>query len=482
MQNPLRAIVAVLVVVALLALRAWFRSDSSRNASYPQRPPASVEHARVLRPESPRRGFSPFPAGDLRGSECRFAFAVYHDPLPRKPPEEVVAALAPKFPGLHRTDDPSKTAERPIFKLVQADTTELPPPAPEDLKYFGRGLSAADVEKLQKSGRVTAFFFMGKPAEASGALRQGHDFVAEFAAETGGWLWDAETRECFTAASWASRGESGWDKGVLDIRSHITIHLYRRGSLLRAVTLGMWKFGLPDVCATGLTGAEGPQVESLVNIVCQAMFERGRLDAAGVLPVDVRQIRCERFRDSMVGSLLEGATGRADVEVGVGTPEEGDAENRQIRLGFEKPEGATETERRLAFFGMLFGGRESLTLVEHDAEILAARDRARAKLLKEVKADFLKGLAPGGRLSVKAPFRTSSGGNEWMWIEVVEWKGTEVTGILMNEPMDCPGLKEGARVEAKEDSLFDYILVFPDGHEEGNETGAIMERREREGR
>ena len=76
---------------------------------------------------------------------------------------------------------------------------------------------------------------------------------------------------------------------------------------------------------------------------------------------------------------------------------------------------------------------------------------------------------------VKGPFKTASGGNEWMWIEVVRWKGSKIEGILENDPFQVPNLKAGARVEVEEDSIFDYIYRHADGTREGNETSALIE-------
>ena len=89
-----------------------------------------------------------------------------------------------------------------------------------------------------------------------------------------------------------------------------------------------------------------------------------------------------------------------------------------------------------------------------------------------------KGFAPGERLLLKAPFKTDDGGNEWMWVEVVTWKGDLVNGILQNDPYEVTGLSAGARVEFRASDAFDYIHYHPDGREEGNTTGAILRRRE----
>ena len=119
-----------------------------------------------------------------------------------------------------------------------------------------------------------------------------------------------------------------------------------------------------------------------------------------------------------------------------------------------------------------------LTYVKHDEEILAARDAARAKL-PQLRDNFNDGFAPGEFMFVKAPFTTTDGGNEWMWVEVIEWKGDRIRGLLQNDPFHVPELRAGAEVVVAMGDVFDYILQRADGTSEGNETGRLMQKYER---
>ena len=64
-----------------------------------------------------------------------------------------------------------------------------------------------------------------------------------------------------------------------------------------------------------------------------------------------------------------------------------------------------------------------------------------------------------------------------MWIDVTGWTGSIIHGLLNNEPADVPGLKKGAPMELEEDDVFDDLHLFPDGHEEGNETAPLLQGR-----
>ena len=99
--------------------------------------------------------------------------------------------------------------------------------------------------------------------------------------------------------------------------------------------------------------------------------------------------------------------------------------------------------------------------------------------MSEVKPKFHTSWSELNHLMVKAPFRTDDGGNEWMWLDVVRWKGKTIEGILQNDPAAVSGLAAGARVTVDEDSVFDYIVRRADGTTEGNTTAELTERRQK---
>ncbi len=99
---------------------------------------------------------------------------------------------------------------------------------------------------------------------------------------------------------------------------------------------------------------------------------------------------------------------------------------------------------------------------------------AREALGGEVRARWDAGLPAGSRLAVKGPFTTAAGGVEWMWVEVERWDGDRLTGALLNQPDDVPGLRKGARVAVSLGDVFDYLLRGADGRTEGGATEALL--------
>jgi uncharacterized protein YegJ (DUF2314 family) len=174
-----------------------------------------------------------------------------------------------------------------------------------------------------------------------------------------------------------------------------------------------------------------------------------------------------------VGSLKSNAKAVARLSLMQGTAEEGDPRNRLIEIAFDRYPGKDVHARQDALISALFGWEDSIKRIRHDGALEAASKRAKARLPALRKA-FAKGLAPGEYIQVKAPFATPNDSNEWMWVEVTEWKGRRIRGLLKNEPFDIPGLHGGQIVQVQEEKVFDYIRRYPSGKEEGNETGRII--------
>ena len=214
---------------------------------------------------------------------------------------------------------------------------------------------------------------------------------------------------------------------------------------------------------------------NLINLVCQRLLENPVLPAPHRTELRVEEIRNPEVRKRVSQGSFDNARGSATLALVPSAPEEGDPDNRLLAIDFRHAPGANDDERREATLATLWGSADSITSVTHDAKIEAASEAAR-KQLPELRTRFLKGLAPGERLLVKAPFAQDGGGNEYMWVEILRWESeATITGILQNDPFHIRRLRAGARVTVRTDEVFDYLLRKPDGSIEGNETGKWIE-------
>jgi uncharacterized protein YegJ (DUF2314 family) len=422
--------------------------------------------------------------GPLMADTINIQFAIYYLPTPTKDPQALLRTFLAKEGATLKLVD--KIPEVPKQMLVspymeENVISEYMPPDMESLTYTGRGLSRDQAEKLQSSERAFVMNIAYPKEQLWAGLRTASELVEELAKQTGGVIWDEETREVFTPDEWHKKRIESWSEVVPDISNHTTIHVYSTGEYVRAITLGMSKVGLPDVIIDNFSWSSNRNIGNLINLFSQAMVEGATLDKSGEFDLDLRAIKNSAVRDPQIESLKENATAIAHLTLLQGTWEEGDPRNRLIEITFDKYSGRDVHAKQVEMISSLFGWDDGVTYIDHNAQLLAVSASAKAKL-PALQKSFTAGLEPGEFIQVKAPFATPDGGREWMWVEITAWKGSAIKGLLKNEPFNIPTLHGGQIVEVNEGDIFDYIRTFPDGTQVGNETASIIMKMQEAGK
>ncbi|WP_428307829.1 DUF2314 domain-containing protein [Lacipirellula sp.] len=384
---------------------------------------------------------------------------------------KAVAKHAKEMTALEAWPKPGEV-ELPFVVVAEIDTAAYGPPSPDAVKHFGRGLDEKQTEWLQDSQKALTLSFVYSREAARATLQIAYATLGEIARETDGLIWDEQTRMIYSPEAW---GEKLVDaaKPLATAAEHTTIHAYRNGEHIRAITLGMSKFGLPDVVVETSPGSANSQVGLLMNLFCQRLVEGAEFESPGKFELELKSIEQDELRKDMLGAVLENGKGVVRLTLRAGRRDEGDPENDLIELRFDEYEGPDEFAKQELALTELFGSKEEIIGVEHNEKIEAASEAARAKL-SDLQKGFDAGLKSGELLLVKAPFKTADGDREFMWVEVSSWKGDEISGTLQNEPFNVPDLKAGQKVTVSQAEVFDYLLSRPDGTEEGNETMKLI--------
>lgn len=416
-------------------------------------------------------------AKSLIDTHYRFRAAIYHAHAPKQDVRAVVKRLAGEQFALVDDEDAAEKSPRATVAVSAPPIADFSVPKKESLKYFSVGLSSQDEDALLASQSVSLFSFRGPGEQASAQYRAALRVMAALVRELGGYAWDEESRRAYSAQSFQGLLEH-WQGNEPRIADHVVLHMYRDGELIRIVSLGMVKFGLPDL-AINQVSSKDEAMGAIANLVCQTLLERGKLGSEGQLALSIDDLKHAGFKAELMERANDNAKRQVALRLVGSLPREGDADNRLLEIAF--PGSASSLQEKQAAAGYeLFGGHDSIVRVKHDQALLAASARARKKALSIGKR-YAKGPPFGEQLLVKAPFETSDGGNEWMWVEVVSWNGDKIDGILQNDPFDVPTLKSGSRVAVKASEIFDYLLTKSDGSREGNETSALLEAREKAG-
>lgn len=457
------------VAVCLGTVLFW----SCSQAPGPDPTPASVPSPKSASDMEPIR------AGELMDDQIMFEFAIYYLPAPTKEPlSELDALLEGKFNGFKKVDNIATSTKGIAIwsKLVTNVSESYAPPSLESIQHCGRGLSREQALALQDSKAVLLLDFAYSGEHVWTGMRAAVELTSSLARATGGLLWDEETREIFVPDEWDRRRITDWTEEVPDISKHVTIHAYSTGEYVRAITLGMSKFGLPDIVIDEFPWSLS-RFNDVIYLFGQSLAEGATIKNDGVFDFDIRAIQNSRMRASKIKSLKPNATSVAFLSLQKGRWEDGDPKNRLIEITFDRYPGADVHVRQEEMLRSLFGWEDKVTQTSaaKDKELLEASRRARAKL-PALRTAFHAGLHPGEFIQVKAPFQTPDGGTEWMWIEVTSWEGDKIRGILKNKPLNIPDLECGQIVAVSEASIFDYSHIRADGSQEGDETGKIIKK------
>jgi uncharacterized protein YegJ (DUF2314 family) len=345
----------------------------------------------------------------------------------------------------------------------------------KSLRISGRGLNSDQGQALQRCKQAFILNFTHPKKDVWNALRSADEIVEEIARNSGGLVWDEETREVFSPETWHQKRVESWQGEVPDIANETTIHIYNNGTSIRAITLGMSKIGMPDVVMESSGWSSDSQVGNLINLFGQAVAEGKSTPDTGDFKLELRSIKNSAVREEQTRRLKSNALGIACLTLSQGTWEEGDPKNRLVELRADRYSGSDSSSRQESMISSFFGAEDHISNISDSQELIAASQKAKGKL-PELQKAFSAGLEPGEFIQVKAPFATTRGGREWMWVEVTAWNGDHILGLLENDPEDVPDLQAGQKVEVRQQDVFDYIHQFPDKRTEGNTTSDIIRK------
>lgn len=372
----------------------------------------------------------------------------------------------------------SITIEGYQVSFSKAGETDFEMPDPEEMSYAMTDLSEDEIKSLPKTKSSLTFVFFGTQLNVLNKQRAINQFVYAMMENKKAIAYDLSTVEFFGPVAWKEHRIENLKDENPNMTGQVNMHVYREDEFCRVITMGMSKFALPEISVKNFTCSDSNPFGNLVNAAIQTLYENPFINGDSTLTVDLRKIRNKELQNFLVSNLKAEANQLATINLRSVEPEEGDNPSPQLLIAFTDAEKGSPQMEANAVIDSLFGWEDAIDYTAHDEELLKASGQAKRQLPK-LKKLFLAGLEPGYSIMVKVPFKTPSGGNEWMWVEVTKWKTSKMEGILQNEPFEIPDLKVGTLVNYDEADIFDYLLNKPDGSYEGNETGKIIEKRER---
>lgn len=252
----------------------------------------------------------------------------------------------------------------------------------------------------------------------------------------------------------------------------IVVQLHRQDDgTARALTLGMMRFGCPDLALEGANMGAAPRLATVLNAVASKLAE-----GEDRTPITVTLADVARTLGKAPGEL--NASPRP-VELDVIAPEraEGDPDNEIAEL---VPSEGSSREAWDTVVANLFGVPASVSNDVEDRELGEVAGRAKKELPRAVG----RFETAGGELFVKGPFvippdaRLDGGPTtELLWVDVAACDAKLCTGVLANDPTWPSNLASAKTTSVERAHVADWLLRERDGGTTGGESLRVLRAR-----
>jgi uncharacterized protein YegJ (DUF2314 family) len=348
-------------------------------------------------------------------------------------------------------------------------------PAKDSFDTIGAGLTKAERASITERSQVVVVRTHGVASIEQLPARTAFAVTAVAAEALSGLIYDEATRRIENLSQFRERlitvplGQNVFSP------HHISVQIYRQeDGTARLLTLGMVRFGSPDLTMRGAAPELGPTLANVLNVA--ASWAAG---AKTELPIVVSLADVARVASQRAEGLAKDPSASRPVALDAIDADriEGDPDNGMLEL---VPRGGVTREAWASVATDLFGPAPKLVFASFDKELDAIAVRAR-KELPGVSRRFESG---EGALFVKGPFAIPEGSRvdggateEWMWIEVSSCDARGCAGVLSNTPGYATNLAPGKPVRVARDKLADWLLRLPDGGAAGGDSIRALERR-----
>jgi hypothetical protein len=301
--------------------------------------------------------------GDVRTEQAISGVLFYYLPEPVGSTDAAAfQAIKRNLGRIEVTTEPISDEMPPVLELIEEKRPlkNFIIPQPSYLAGLGRGLDAKQIQAIQGSTRVTRMLLV---TTSKDALKQNAQLVKaahEYATETRAAVLDITTRECFSLEAWKRLRADEWGTAgeVPDMSTQVLIAAYaphKDSNLLRAATLGMEKFALPDFCVEDFEQGESVLVTSLLELVIQLVAESPRIADSQRFAANVATVKSAKVKARLNEIVGNDGKGTATLALVYGDRHGDGSEHPMYAIDFRHGAGTTPAERRAAVLNQLWG-------------------------------------------------------------------------------------------------------------------------------
>lgn len=394
--------------------------------------------------------------------DARFALAYYCNPTCT---DDDLAALDRNLGSVAAADAFSPRVASPQ-RIMGLGGVDFGIPDADFVDAYGVGIE--DPAAVGASQVVVLAWFASPRAQARDTLATAHAAFAALARTNGGWVEDLDTQSLYSATSWAAldpRGPlTGWY--VIDEVDEGT----ESGGSLDLVTRGLRRFGDFELRVDDLDPALAADVSWAITAVAETLHPLGDVEPTVAIDTDAARGVATLTPVPPPADDPDAAVLRVSFDGSVTVPvDEPPAPEAPapVEASAAPPSPAQPVAAPPTGPAAVVPAPAAAAA---PASLADARRQVQARLAGPLYDAFSRGLAPGEVIAVSVPFRTRSGGTEYLWVEVDRWDARGMGGRLATEPYDVSGLRRGDSVAVSPTEVYDYVYKRADGTKEGNLT------------
>ncbi len=401
--------------------------------------------------------------------DARFALALYCNPTCDDSVLDGLEADLSTIPAVDGFDDPA-TAPGRLMGL--ADTTASPygkdsgfeTPDADFLAAYGVDVDRP--EELAASQSVVLAWFVAPRDQALQTLQTAQSAFANAAKAGNGWVEDLDTQAVYGQAAWAARQPNGplTDWFIIEDSPGDDA----APTDLRLVTRGLRRMADRELVLDNVPAESAGDAAYVIDAVALALHNRDDLPST---------------------LLLDGPEARGTATLVEVPVQSGDPESPLVAISFKgqvltdaeisaarpAPDAAPPEARPPEPAQAVAEARPpEPAAAAAPATLAEAQSAARSRLDSVVRTAFAAGLPAGDRIAVSVPFPNPDGTREYLWVEVQEWQGSILRGIVATPPSKTRAVQKGQAVTIDQAQVYDYVWKKADGSREGNTTAAFL--------
>jgi hypothetical protein len=361
------------------------------------------------------------------------------------------------FEGVERITDINAPINKLSVLVKQQGVDELPTPSLQALQYFGRGFDQSEANRIMGSEYSVSFIGVAPFHKDQALLKKITECVGGIANKYNAFIFDVADSFTFTSGSFEKIRLDEIKKGFYSA-SQFGVRAYRVENGIRSVSMGLEKFGQPNLAIENFSEHHMGYMDKLFTMVLQHVIESPVKVTPGFISIDIKHIVNPVVRSNLGASIEPNGTGKIKLLLKKAASLDGDP-SELLAISFENSPSDSLWIEQAKLLSSVFGRDRDVSNVPDSVnlESVIASAKLRAKSILDEGHALEK---DGMRLLLATAMEDTK---EVVWVEVTEWIGQKGIGILLSNPIHTKTHSSGMKYQFNYNSIMDFKLYGADG-------------------